>query len=64
MKELDIVKLTKNYKDIKAGTIGTIVNEYKNGIYEVEFVDKDGGTIGVVTTPLLLLELICEYNPN
>lgn len=61
MKELDIVKLTKNYKDIKAGTIGTIVNEYENSVYKVEFVDKNGQTIGVVTTPLTLLESVCEY---
>ena len=64
MKELDIVKLTKDYKGIKAGTIGTIVNEYENGKYEVEFVDKDGDTLGVVTTPLLLLELVCKYSPD
>ncbi|MBS1456425.1 MAG: DUF4926 domain-containing protein [Clostridia bacterium] len=56
MKELDVVKLVKDYKDIKAGTIGTIVNEYDDSVYEVEFVDKDGETIGVVTTPSLLLE--------
>lgn len=61
MKELDVVKLVKDYKDIKAGTIGTIVNEYERGVYEVEFVDKDGETIGVVTIPSLLLALVCEY---
>ena len=64
MKELDVVKLTKDYKDIKAGTIGTIVNEYEDSVYEVEFVDKDGQTIGVVTTPSLLLESVCEYGSN
>ena len=64
MKELDVVKLVKDYKDIKAGTIGTIVNEYEDSVYEVEFVDKDGQTIGVVTTPSLLLESVCEYGSN
>ena len=46
MKEIDVVKLVKDYKDIKAGTIGTIVSEYEDSVYEVEFVDKDGQTIG------------------
>ena len=48
MKEIDVVKLVKDYKDIKAGTIGTIVSEYEDSVYEVEFVDKDGQTIGGV----------------
>lgn len=64
MKELDVVKLVKDYKDLKAGTIGTIVNEYEKGVYEVEFVDKEGETIGVVTIPSLLLESVCEYGSN
>lgn len=61
MKELDVVKLIKDYKNIKAGTIGTIVNDYGDDIYEVEFVDEGGETIGVVTTPSLLLKLVCGY---
>ena len=32
MKDLDVVKLVKDYKDIKAGTIGTIVNEYDDSV--------------------------------
>lgn len=64
MKELDVVKLTKDYKDIKAGTVGTIVNEYDDDVYEVEFVDEDGETIEVVTTPSSLLELVFEYSSN
>lgn len=64
MKELDVVKLTKDYKGIKAETIGTLVNKYADGVYEVEFVDRDGLTIGVVTTPSSLLELVCEYGSN
>jgi hypothetical protein len=51
MKELDVVKLIKDYSNIQAGTIGTIVLEYDGTHYEVEFFDEAGDTIDVVTTP-------------
>lgn len=57
MKELDVVKLREDYKEIPKGTIGTIVLEYDGSHYEVEFVDATGTTIDVVTTPVELLEL-------
>ncbi|MDO4939980.1 MAG: DUF4926 domain-containing protein [Lachnospiraceae bacterium] len=58
MKEYDVVKLKDNYKSIPVGTRGTIVLEYDGTAYEVEFFDKDGKTIDVVTTPAELLEMI------
>ncbi len=57
MKELDVVRLKEDFKSIPAGTKGTIVLEYDGRCYEVEFVDDDSNTIGVLTTPSEILEL-------
>jgi len=57
MKELDVVRLKEDFKSIPAGTKGTIVLEYDGNCYEVEFVDDDSNTIGVLTTPSEILEL-------
>lgn len=57
MKELDVVRLKEDFKSIPAGTNGTIVLEYDGHCYEVEFVDDDRNTIGVLTTPSEILEL-------
>ena len=61
MKELDVVKLIKDYSTIQAGTIGTVVLEYDGTHYEVEFFDEAGDTIDVVTTPANLLELVRSF---
>lgn len=58
MKELDIVKLNKEFKGLKAGTEGTIVLEYDGNYFEVEFFDDNNDTIGVFTTPAELLEIV------
>ncbi len=58
MKELDIVKLTKEFNGLKAGTEGTIVLEYDGNYFEVEFFDKNNNTIGVFTIPTELLEIV------
>jgi hypothetical protein len=60
MKELDVIKLIEDFSGISAGTKGTIVLEYDGTHFEVEFVDENGDTIDVVTTPSGLLELIEE----
>ncbi len=60
MKELDIVKLTKEFNGLKAGTEGTIVLEYDGSYFEVEFFDDNNDTIGVFTTPVELLEAVKE----
>lgn len=57
MKELDVVKLKTDFQSITTGTEGTIVLEYDGTAFEVEFFDKDGETIDVVTTPGDILEL-------
>ncbi len=60
MKELDIVKLTKEFNGLKVGTEGTIVLEYDGSYFEVEFFDDNNDTIGVFTTPVELLETVKE----
>lgn len=51
MKLLDIVCLVKEFHGLPSGTEGTIVLEYDGTAYEVEFVDSEGETIDVLTTP-------------
>jgi len=62
MKELDAVKLVEEFESLPAGTEGTIVHEYDGSAFEVEFFDKEGNTIDVITTPAKMLTLIWEYN--
>ena len=61
MKELDVVRLTKEFEGLPAGTEGTIVCEYDGKAFEVEFFDSEGDTIDVFTTPVEVLELLIEY---
>ena len=58
MKELDVVKLTKEFNGLSAGTEGTIVLEYDGTYFEVEFFNSNGDTIDVFTTPIDVLELV------
>ena len=61
MKELDVVRLTKEFEGLPAGTEGTIVCEYDEKAFEVEFFDSEGDTIDVFTTPVEVFELLIEY---
>ena len=61
MKELDAVRLTKEFEGLPVGTEGTIVCEYDGKAFEVEFFDNDGDTIDVFTTPVEVLEFLIEY---
>ena len=61
MKELDVVRLTKEFEELPAGTEGTIVCEYDGKAFEVEFFDSEGDTIDVFTTPVEVLEPLIEY---
>ena len=58
MKELDVVKLVKDFNGLSTGTEGTIVLEYDGTYFEVEFFDSDGDTIDVFTTPADAIELV------
>lgn len=57
MEELDNVVLTKDFKDLKEGTIGTIVLKYNEYDFEVEFFDNELNTIGVYTINISYLKL-------
>lgn len=61
MKELDVVRLTKEFEGLDIGTQGTIVLEYDGKFFEVEFFDDDGNTIDVLTTPVECIELEKEF---
>ena len=52
MKELDVVRLKEDYREISEGTKGTIVLLYDDKNCEFGFFDKDGDTIDVVLTPI------------
>ena len=54
MKESDIVKLKRDFQ-------GTIVLEYDGSAFEVEFFDKNGDTIAVVTTPSDVIEAVLGF---
>ena len=58
MKELDVVKLVKDFNGLPAGTEGTIVLKYDGTTYEVKFFDTNGDTIDVIATPSNILELV------
>ena len=61
MKELDVVRLTKEFEGLPIGTEGTIVCEYDGKAFEVEFFDSEGDTIDVFTTPVEVIDLLIEY---
>ncbi len=60
MKELDVVRLVKDFNGLSTGTEGTIVLEYDGTYFEVEFFDSDGDTIDVFTTPAEVIELVAK----
>lgn len=55
MKELDVVRLVQEFNSFPVGTEGIIVHKYDDSMYEVEFFDKSGNTLEVVTTPKQVL---------
>ena len=61
MKELDVVRLVQELQGIPVGTEGTIGHKYDDSMYEVEFFNKRGDTLDVITTPKIAIELIKSY---
>lgn len=53
MKLLDVVALLKNFPELGLyrGQVGTIVEEYEPGVFEVEFSDLTGRAYAIVTLP-------------
>ena len=58
MKELDVVKLIQEFNGLPIGTEGTVVHKYDEVMFEVEFVDTNGDTIDVFTTPKEVLIVV------
>ena len=58
MKEMDVVKLTRDFNGLLCGTLGTVVSEYDGTCFEIEFVDILGNTIDVLTTPRDFIKLV------
>ena len=56
MKELDTVRLKKDYENFKAGTEGVIVLKHNETLFEVEFTNKNGETITTLAIPANFLE--------
>lgn len=53
------VKLIKDFKKYKKGTVGIIVEIYENNLVYLEILDDDGDTIGMLyDVPLESLEKI------
>jgi len=50
---LDVVALLKDLPAhrLRRGQVGTVVETYKSGRFEVEFADPDGQTLALVTLP-------------
>lgn len=61
MKELDVVRLIKDFEGMAFGTEGTIVHKYNDHTFEVEYFDDEGDTIDVFTTTKDVLELVQSY---
>lgn len=62
MKELDVVRLKKEFNGLPLGTKGTIVLEYDGTHFEVEYYDANGETIDVLTTPADALEVVTSFS--
>ncbi len=63
MKLLDVVALTQDCPDLGlyCGNVGTIVEEYEPGVFEVEFIDTSGKVYAIET--LESSQLMVLYRP-
>ncbi|MBO3461027.1 DUF4926 domain-containing protein [Aetokthonos hydrillicola Thurmond2011] len=64
MKTLDVVALLENLPELKLyrGQVGTIVEEYEPGVFEVEFSDNTGHTYALETLNANQL-MVLYYHP-
>ncbi len=65
LKQLDVVALTISLPEekLRRGEIGTVVKVYNDGEeFEVEFVDKDGQTYGLIPLHHDQVELLRRYD--
>ncbi|MEK7760999.1 MAG: DUF4926 domain-containing protein [Nitrospirota bacterium] len=61
---LDVVALTEDIADrgLLRGQVGTVVESLGPGVFEVEFVDNDGGTYAMLPLKTSQL-LVLHYQP-
>jgi Domain of unknown function (DUF4926) len=52
-KLLDVVALLRDVPShgLRRGQVGTVVERYKSGRFEIEFADGNGQTVAMVTLP-------------
>jgi hypothetical protein len=64
MKLLDVVALLENVSELGLyrGQVGTIVEEYEPGVFEVEFSDKTGRAYAIETLQESQL-MVLHHNP-
>ena len=46
---LDVVALTEDLEDLRRGEVGTVVEKWKDGVFEVEFSDNLGRAYAFAT---------------
>lgn len=65
IKELDVVALLTAMPEerLTKGTIGTVVHNFSNGFYEVEFANLKGETYAMLTLPAEKL-LVLKHEPE
>ncbi len=64
IKLLDVVALTEDVpaEKLRRGEVGTVVEVFQSGVFEVEFADEDGQTYAMV--PLRKEQLmVLHYKP-
>ena len=63
MKLLDVVSLIQNCPELGlyCGNVGTIVEEYEPGIFEVEFSDTNGKAYAIETLKSSQLMVLYHY---
>ena len=63
MKFLDVVSLTQDCPELGlyCGNVGTIVEEYEPGIFEVEFSDTNGKAYAIETLKSSQLMVLYHY---
>lgn len=63
MKRLDVVALIQNCPELGlyCGNVGTIVEEYEPGIFEVEFSDTNGQAYAIETLNASQLMVLYHY---
>lgn len=63
MREVDVVRLTRDYEGFPAGMIGTIVSENDLHMFDVEFQDDEDNYYEPILVPNEYLVLVQAWHP-